>query len=153
KPGDGEGAALFALFVNNDEEVEEDRWLFDVATAVADAPEGFVVYAMNDGLAELGFDEDGSGEEEGEEPEEEEEETPPPAPAKKAAAKKAAAKKAAARPAATEPDEEAEEAEEAEEGGDVDLANEEFTREQLDDMTLPQLKEIAAARGLDVPPR
>jgi hypothetical protein len=149
KPGEGEGAALYALFVNNDEEVEEDRWLFDVATAVADAPEGFVVFAMNDGLAELGFDEEGGGEEEegGEEPEPEEE--PPPAPTKKAAAKKAAApaKKAAARPAATEPDEEQEE--EAGEGEEP----EELTREYLEGKTLPELKALAAAREIELPPR
>jgi hypothetical protein len=138
KPAEGEGAALFALFVNNDDEVEEDKWLMDVATTVADAPEKFQVFAMNDGLAELGFDEEGSDEEEAEEPEPE----PEPAPvAKKAAAKKVAA----ARPPADD--------DEDEPTGDVDIASDELTRDALEEMTLPQLKEVAAARGVELPPR
>ena len=136
KPAEGEGAALFALFVNNDDEVEEDKWLMDVATTVADAPEKFLVFAMNDGLAELGFDSEG----EGEEPEPE----PEPAPvAKKSAAKKVAA---APRPAADDDDD-------GEPAGDVDIATDELTREGLEELTLPQLKEVAAARGIELPPR
>jgi hypothetical protein len=136
KPQEGEGAALFALFVNNDDEVEEDRWLMDVATTVADAPEKFVVYAMNDGLAELGFDEEGGEEEPAEEPEPE----PAPAPTK------AVAKKAAPKPRPADDDE-------GEPAGDVDIANDVLTRDALEEMTLPQLKEIAAARGVELPPR
>lgn len=130
KPAEGEGAALYALFVNNDDEVDEDAWLMGVATEVADA--GYTVFAMNDGLAELGFDEEG----------ETEEAEPEPVPAKKAAAKKAAAKP---RPPADD--------EEEEESTDVDIANDVLTREALEELTLPQLKEVAAARGIELPAR
>jgi hypothetical protein len=132
KPGEGEGAALFALFINNDEEVEDDKWLMDVATAVADAK--FVVYAMNDGLAELGFDDEAL------------EEEPEPAPPAKAVAKKAAAKP---RPPADE-DEEGESDGSSTATGDLDVA---LSREALEEKTLPELKEIAAARGIELPPR
>lgn len=136
KPGEGENAALYALFINNDEEVPEDSWLMDVATAVAGTEEQFQVFAMNDGLAELGF-ESGGEEAEGEAVPEPEPEPAPPA--KKAAAKKAAAKP---RPAATDDDAE------PEPEGDVEL-----TREALEEMTLPQLKEFAAKRGVELPSR
>ena len=136
KPGDGEGAALYALFVNNDEEVEEDRWLMDVATAVADAE--FTVFAMNDGLAELGFEGDGV-----EEIEEEPEPEPTPKPAKKAAAKKAA-------PKAADPDDE-EEAEEVDPDAITPMTS--LTREMLEELTMPQLKKIAADRDIELPPR
>jgi hypothetical protein len=132
KPAEGEGAALYALFVNNDEEVEEDKWLMDVATSVAD--KDYIVYAMNDGLAELGFDDEGGDEAEPE---------PEPEPPKKAPAKKAAAKKAAPKAAV-------EEDEETETGTDPD---QDWTREQLEEKTLVELKEIALAKGLDIPPR
>lgn len=138
KPGEGEGAALYALFVNNDDEVPEDAWLMDVATTVADKK--FTVFAMNDGLAELGFDDEG-GEEEEEAGEEEPEPEPTPV-AKKSVAKKAAAKP---RPPA---DEEEEEGEPAAAVDDTPL-----TREALEELTLPQLKEIAAARGIELQPR
>ena len=130
KPAENEGAALYALFVNNDDEVDEDRWLMDVATTVADAK--FVVYAMNDGLAELGFDD------------EEAEEEPEPAPAKKSVAKKAAAKPR------SDDDEEGESDGTSTATGDLDVA---LSRDALEELTLPQLKEIAAARGIDLPPR
>lgn len=137
KPGEGEGAALYALFVNNDDEVDEDRWLMDVATTVADAK--FIVYAMNDGLAELGFDD--------EEAEEEPEAEPEPAPAKKSVAKKAAAKPR------SDDEEEGESNGTSTATGDLDVANDTLTRDQLEELTLPQLKEIAAARGIELPPR
>jgi hypothetical protein len=140
KPAEGEGAALYALFINNDEEVDDDKWLMDVATAVAD--EDFTVFAMNDGLAELGFDE---GDEAGEE-EPEPEPEPAPAPTKKAVAKKAAAK-----PRTDDEDGESDGASTA--SGDLDVANGPLTVEQLEEMTLPQLKEIAAARGIELPSR
>jgi hypothetical protein len=137
RPAEGEGAALYALFINNDEEVEEDSWLMDVATSVAG--KDFVVFAMNDGLAELGFDE--GEEEEEEEAEEEAEEEEQPAPSRKAAAKKAAPKKAPA-----------DEEEEAEEEAEAEAS--EYTREMLGDMLLPEIKAIAEGMGLGpFPPR
>jgi hypothetical protein len=134
-----EDAALFALFVDNNDEVEADAWLMDVATSVAD--KGVKVFAMNDGLAELGFDEEGEEGEEGEA--EEAAPEPPPAPTKKAAAKKA--------PAKAPPKDEDEP--EAEAGEDIDIANDELTRDFLEGLTLPRIKEIAEARGIVLPPR
>lgn len=137
KPGEGEGAALYALFVNNDEEVEDDKWLMDVATAVADeAAGGFPVYAMNDGLAELGFDEEVE-----EEPEPEE--TPAPT--------KAAAKKVAPRPAATDDEEEVEGTSAGKATGVGTLTT--LSREALEELTTPELKALAAERGIEVPSR
>ena len=69
KPVEGEDAALFGLFVNNDADVPEDTWLNDVMTTVVDG--GYKVYAMNDGLVELGLEEE-------EEPEAAAEEEPEP---------------------------------------------------------------------------
>ncbi len=138
RPAEGEEAALYALYVNNNEDVAEDEWLGAVGTAVAEA--GYTVYAMNDGLAELGFDE----QEEEEEQQEEEEEAPSNVlPMKKAAAKKAAPAKA---PAADEE----EEPEEAEAGDEIPAV---LTREYLESLNLDQLKEIAAARGISLQPR
>jgi hypothetical protein len=136
KPAEGEGAALYALFVNNDEEVEEDKWLMDVATSVAD--KSFIVYAMNDGLAELGFDDEA-----GEETEPEPDPEPP-----KPVAKKAAAKKAAPKAAAPVDDEETEEVDPDAIGPMTSL-----TREMLEELTMPQLKKIAADRDIELPPR
>jgi hypothetical protein len=94
---------------------------------------------MNDGLAELGFDE--GEEEEEEEAEEEAEEEEQPAPSRKAAAKKAAPKKAPA-----------DEEEEAEEEAEAEAS--EYTREMLGDMLLPEIKAIAEGMGLGpFPPR
>jgi hypothetical protein len=131
--GADEEAAMFGLFVNNDEEVEEDRWLNDVMASVV---EEFKVYAMNDGLVELGLDEG----EEGEEAEPEEEPEPP-------AKVKSATKKAAAKPPARDEDDEEGEEEEAEPDDGV------YTREQLDAMDIGQLKEVAASKGITLPPR
>ena len=91
RPTEGEDAALYGLFVNNDSDVPEDTWLNDVMTSIVDG--GYKVFAMNDGLVELGW-ETSRGKEA-----EEQEEIPDNVvdhPAKKAAAKKSAA--AAARP-------------------------------------------------------
>jgi len=133
--GAEEDAAMYGLFVNNDEEVEEDRWLNDVMSSVVDE---FKVFAMNDGLVELGV-------EEGDEPEEaepEEEKAPPAKPVK------AAAKKAAAKPAAKDEDEEEDEPEEEDQD-----EPEAYTRESLSDLNIEELKAIAKKLGLTVAPR
>ena len=127
KPEDGESADMLALFVSDDPEADEDRWLNDIVQAVAD--EGCQILALNDGLTVVEMEES----EEVEEPEPE----PAPAPAKKAAAKKVAAKPATA-PAPEE---------------DTDIATDPLTRDQLESMTLPQLKEVAEVRGVSLPPR
>jgi len=44
----GEDADLLALYFSDEEDAEEDRWLNDVISAVADA--GYPVYALNDGM-------------------------------------------------------------------------------------------------------
>lgn len=67
KPQEGEGAALFGLFVNNDSDVPEDTWLNDVMASVVAG--GFKIFSMNDGLVELGLP-DRKGEDEDEEAEE-----------------------------------------------------------------------------------
>lgn len=137
KPEDGEDADLLGLFVSDDPEDEADRWLIDVMQTVAEG--GFPLFALNDGLMEVDLSEE-EGPEEEPEPEEEEE---APAPAKKAAAKKAAApaKKAAAAKAPAAEDEEAPEPE-----GD-------YTREDLEERSLDELKEIASTIGISLPPR
>src|SRR5215510_10487650 len=93
-PEDGEhDPHVLALFVSDDPDAAEDRWLNDTIQAVSEA--GFKVLALNDGMVEIDL-EDVEGEEMEEEGVESvgiEEET---VPAKKTAAKKAPAKKAAA---------------------------------------------------------
>ena len=127
KPEGDEPADVLALFVSDDPEAEEDRYVSEVAQIVMDA--GFPVFALNDGLAELDLPEGATPA--AAEPEEE------PEPVKKAPAKKAAAKKAAApRPPADE----------EEETGEI-------TREFLGERSLDELKAMAANRGIDLPPR
>jgi hypothetical protein len=71
---------------------------------------------------------------------EEEEDEPAPPPKKSSAA----AKKSAAKPKPA--DDEDEDEDEAEGAGS-------YTREQLEEMALPELKKIAAAMGIEMPPR
>lgn len=103
EPIPSEDADLLALYFSDDEEAEEDRWLNDVISAVADA--GYPVYALNDGMTLIEPPEDGE-----------------------------------------DGDEEAEE--EAEETAPVS-----YTREQLTEMELDELKKIAVERGIEVAPR
>jgi hypothetical protein len=123
-PDAGEEARLLALFASDDPEGEEDRWLNDVIQAVADA--NFKVLAMNDGMQAVKVVTVPD-----EEAEIEETVTEP--------RKAAATKKAAAQP----PIEEVEEP----------SANGGYTREQLEEMNLDQLKEVAAKVGIELPPR
>ena len=120
---EGEDADILALFSSDDPEAEEDRWLNRVLQAAAEAD--FPVYAFNDGLMKLDLSPSA---------EEEEEETPP-VPAKKAAAK-TPAKKVAAKP--REEDEQ---------------QTDSYTREQLSEMEMPELKAIATAKGIELAPR
>jgi hypothetical protein len=124
-PEDGEEAQLLALFASDDYSSEDDKWLNDVGRAVQDA--GFTIKALNDGLVDMDFSDIVP-------PEEEEEEEPAPA----AKTKKAAA----ASPSSADEDEEATAAESAE-----------YTREQLEEISLDRLKEIATERGITLPPR
>jgi hypothetical protein len=130
KPEEGESADLLALFVSDDPDAEEDRWLNEVVQLVIEA--GFPVLALNDGLVEIGLDEAGD---EGEEDESAEDE-PEPEPEPVKTVKKAAPKIAAAPDEPDEPDE-------------VPA----YTREALEQMELPDLKAIAADLGLTLPPR
>ena len=84
---------------------------------------GFPAYGLNDGLVEIDLGGDGAAEDE--ETQQEEEAVPPPA-------KKVASKKAAAAPAPAKP--------------------KTYTRDELEDMDLDGLKEIAVAQGLDLLP-
>jgi pyruvate/2-oxoglutarate dehydrogenase complex dihydrolipoamide acyltransferase (E2) component len=128
KPEGGEDAKVLSLFVSNDDQLEEDRWLLATLEAVCD--NGNQVFALNDGMVELEFGST-SGETE------EEEEAPPP--------KATPAKKASAAPPSD--DEEDEEAEEEGDGGGN------YTREQLEELALPELKKIASSMGIELPPR
>lgn len=120
-PEDGEDADVLALYVSDDSEAEEDRWLNTTVQAANDA--GFKAYVLNDGMVEIELA--------GGEPEAEPEQEAPPTKPSKAPAKKAAAKKAA--PAAP--------------------AEDEYTREQLEEMDLTELKEVAAKLGITLPPK
>lgn len=133
-PEENESAQILALFASDDFSAEEDRWLNDAGKAAQEA--GFITLALNDGCMEMDMSD---SEEEAAEPEPEAE---PAKPAKKAAAKKAAAKKLAAAPAAEE-----------EEETPADPGRMLYTREELEEMALDQLKEIAAARGIELPAR
>jgi hypothetical protein len=131
KPEDDEDALILALFVSEDPAAEEDRWLNTVIRSAMD--EGFRALALNDGLVEVQVD--------GGAPAEEEEavaEAPKP---KKAPAKKAAAKAV-----------EAESDGEGDAEGTLSVVGA-YTRAELEDMDMAALKEIAATKGIELPPR
>jgi len=131
KPEEGEEAELLALFVSNEPEAEEDRWLNSVVQEVFDA--GFKVRAFNDGLVEIDLAEG---------PEEPE----PEQTAKVTPIKKAVAKKGGAAPRRDTPVSDEDETE-------ASSASKTYTRDELEEMELPQIKEIAAAKGLEFPSR
>lgn len=70
KPEDGEDACLLALFASDDPAAPEDAELYEIVEAVLSA--GFPVYAFNDGMGEIGLNEDAIPE-----PEDPEEIVPP----------------------------------------------------------------------------
>jgi hypothetical protein len=119
-PEEGEEADVLALYVSDDSEAEEDRWLNTTVQAANDA--GFKGFVLNDGMVEIEL----SGGEP-EEPEPEEPPKPSKAPAKKVGAKKAAPAK--------------------------ETAAEVPSREELEEMDLGELKEVAANLGITLPPR
>lgn len=123
KPEDGESADVLGLFVSDDPNAEEDRWLNNIVQAAMEA--GFKAYGLNDGLVEIDLGGEGAETQQ----EEEEEEEVPPTPTKRAS-KKAAASTNGAKP-----------------------TSKTYTRDDLEDMELDQLKEIAAAKGIELPPR
>ena len=115
---------MLGLFVSDDPAAEEDRWLNNIIEAAM--KEGFKAYGLNDGLIEIDL---GGGAAAETQQEEEEEEEVPPTPTKRAS-KKAAASPNGAKPTSTT-----------------------YTRDDLEDMELDQLKEIAASKGIELPPR
>jgi hypothetical protein len=125
KPEEGEPAELLALFYSDDSEAEEDRWLNEVCQDVFDSD--YKIRALNDGLLEVDL---------AAAPDE------PPAPVTPIGKKSVAKKGGAARRADT-----------AVSGEDATGASSAYTREQLEEMELPQIKEIAAGLGLEFPPR
>jgi hypothetical protein len=134
KPEDEESAELLALFASDDPGAPEDQWLNDVCQAVFDA--GFPIRALNDGLVDVDMGEP--------EPEPEAE---PEEPAAKTPAKKAPAKKAAAQPKTADT--------KVSEEDDAPSAKQQaaYTRDQLEDMELDQLKAIAGELGISLPAR
>ena len=131
-PEEGEDAHVLALFVSDDPDAAEDRWLNDTVQAVSEA--GFKIFALNDGMVEIDL-EDVEGEAEEVEAEEIAPEEPSPVKAKKAAAKKAAASPA------------------VDDGVDEAAAAGKPNRDDLEQMDLSQLKEVAAKAGITLPPR
>ena len=123
-PEEDGSADVLALFTSDEPDAEGDRWLITALQATMAA--GYEALGLNDGLVPI----DMTGSEA--EPEEEEE---PVAPTKKAAAKKPAKKVAAAAPE------------------EQPTLFDSYTREDLEEMELPQLKEIAAAKGIELPLR
>ena len=134
-------ADVLALFVSDDPTAEEDRWVNNAVEAAMN--EGFKAFALNDGLVELENESD-------EPPEEEEEETPPAKPTKAAAKKVGASKKAATKPAPAAEEEEEEEAPAAKAAA---VRSKVYTRDELEDLDLKQLKAVAAQHGIELPPR
>jgi hypothetical protein len=126
-PEEGESADLLLLYSSSDSSAEEDRWLNKVAQAAADG--AYQSFVLNDGLMEVEIFTDGAEEEEEEE-----------APKKTGPSKKAPAK----RPARQEPEEEEEEPE-ASKGS--------YTRDELEEMDLSELKKVASDLGITVPSR
>ena len=124
-PEEGEEAQLLALFASDDYSSPDDTWLNDVGRAVQDA--GFIVKALNDGLIEMDFSDV----------------TPPEAEVEEEAVPTKTKKAAAASPI-----------EEEEEVAAVpELGRQLYTRDELEEMSLDQLKEIAAKRGIELAPR
>ena len=133
KPEEGEPCEILALFADvNDPTAAEDRWLNGVIQAAGDA--GFATRGLNDGLVEVDLSE-GAAEAEAE-PEE------APKPVKKSVAKKAAARPRDELTDALEPEPEGEEA-------PLKVPS----REELEDMEPSEVKEVAAAMGIVLPPR
>ena len=140
KPEEGEPSEILALFSDvNDPAAAEDRWLNQVIQAAGDA--GFPARGLNDGLVEVDLSESAA--------EVEEEPAAAPAPTKKAAAKKVAAP----RPDSPIPAEG-----EAEAGVELEVEAEGIafkvpSREELEDMEPSEVKDVAAAMGIVLPPR
>lgn len=123
KPEDDESADVLALFASEDPDAVEDRWLNSVLQATVDA--GFTVYALNDGLVEVDLSESAEDKSVEEEPE-----------PVKPAPSKSASKRGAAKPKE-----------------DAAAVVGTYTRAQLERMELPELKEIAAKVGIELPSR
>jgi hypothetical protein len=135
KPEEGEESELLALFFSDDSSAEEDRWLNQVCQDVFDA--GIKVRALNDGLLEVDLSEETTKAESDEVPDN----------VKTLPVKKAVAKKGGAAPRR---DTQVSEEDETPPSG---AAGASYTREALEEMELPALKEIAKAKGIEFPPR
>ena len=128
-----ETASVLALFASDDPFAEEDRWLNLVIQAAADV--SFKTFGLNDGMVEIDV---ASTDAKAPVEEEAEAEEPP-------KASKKPTKKAEAAPKAATVEEE-DEPEETPAAGS-------YTREQLEDMGLSELKEIASGLGIELPAR
>lgn len=129
KPEDDESAELLALFASSDPDAEEDRWLNTICQSVFDAE--YPIRALNDGLVEVDLS---GGDAPAEEPEQE--------PEKPKSVAKKAAPRAPGRPLSIVPPD------------DTEVSQAETpTREELEKMELPELKEVAASLGITLPGR
>ena len=137
EPEDGEDVDVLALFTSDDPDAEEDRWLNELLSEISEA--GHQIRALNDGLTVLDFEKSEEAEESTPEPEEE--------PVTSKTPSKKTPTKAAAKPAPI-PEIEEEVREEEEEVEEVEL-----TREDLEAMSLAELKQIAADNDIELPPR
>lgn len=139
KPEEGEEAELLALFFSDDSNAEEDQWLNRICQDVFDG--GFKVRALNDGLLEVDLSE-ATTQAEAEAPADNV------TPIKGGGAtKKAVAKKGGAAPRRDT------QVSEEDETATASAASSTYTRDQLEDKELPELKEIAAAMGISFPSR
>ena len=124
-PEGDESADVLALWVSDEPDADGDRWLVTALQATISA--GYPALNFNDGLMPIDMTTSESTD-----VEQEEEAVAP-------TKKKTPAKKAAAAP--------------LEEVEEPTLTDGDFTREELEEMELPQLKEIAAAKGIELAPR
>lgn len=136
KPEEGEEAELLALFFSDDSGAEEDQWLNRVCQDVFDG--GFKVRALNDGLLEVDLSE-AATKAEAEAP------IAPVTPIKGGASKKAVAKAGAAPRRDTEVP--------GEDEAPAATSSKTYTRDELEEMELPALKEIANTKGITFPSR
>ena len=119
---------VLALFVNLEEEADEDALLFDILTAAIEA--GYDAFGLNDSMVKIDLGEEEEGDAEPEE------QTPQPAKAasKKAAPAKAAAKKAPAKKAAAK--------------SEAKSGPRKYTEEELGELTDAEVRSIGSSLGI-----
>ena len=143
KPEEDEGAEILALFVDvSDVRAPEDRWLNGVIQSASDA--GYPTRALNDGLVEIDLSDSAA--------------EPEPATVTPIT-KKSVAKKVAPQPAIpatsdmTTADTEVSEEDVPEPAPAAPTSAEIPTREELEEMEPAEVKNVAAAMGITLPPR